>query len=88
MTNNEWQPIETAPKDGTYILVYPGYYTKVPCSIAYYDDDKYAKRPQPYWHRLDTRGLRSRYTPLTHWMPLPCPPYKPDPPFVRPPSDD
>lgn len=55
----EWQPIETAPKDGSNVFLY--------CTdridhfaIGYYDEAWFAVghfRPEP-----------------THWMPLPKPP--------------
>lgn len=71
-----WQPIETAPKDGTYILVFPGLWTDVTCSIARYDYDTHARNPKPFWKRVDDMGLvsRSRSCQPTHWMPLPEPP--------------
>lgn len=67
-----WQPIETAPKDGTYIIVWPPTYKGV-CSCARWYDDAYAKKPRPYWRRIDTHGsvLLSRENPPTHWMPIP-----------------
>ena len=72
----EWQSIESAPKDGTYILVYPGLWTGISASIARWDDDEYAARPMPYWRRIDAnnRIRLDRYTPPSHWMPLPDPP--------------
>lgn len=72
----KWRPIETAPIDGTFILVYPPLYTKKTCSIARYDDDKYCKKPRPFWRRDDDFGrvTCSREKPPTHWMPLPEPP--------------
>lgn len=57
-----WQPIETAPKDVTVILVYD----YMPGSLAYricYWDEK-------YWKDYSS-GLVIR---PTHWMPLPEPP--------------
>lgn len=70
-----WQPIETAPKDGTYVLVYPGAYTKIPMSIARWDDDRYASRPRPYWRRLECKDITtSRINHPTHWAPMPEPP--------------
>ena len=67
----DWQPIETAPKD-RYILVYPGIWTGVNCSVAEFDDNKYARKPRPYWRRLDTNSVTdSRSHPPSHWMPLP-----------------
>ncbi len=55
-----WQPIETAPKDGTEVLVWDGYGVK----IAWWE---------PY--RRTTGGVwfydGDNYTWPTHWMPLP-----------------
>ena len=72
----KWQPIETAPKDGSCVLVFPGIWNNTPCSIARWDDNKYANNPRPFWRRLDAMGSvsRSLYNPPTHWMPLPEPP--------------
>lgn len=68
----EWQPIETAPKDGTAILVYTGsgWYvtawlqgddTDAGIDWWYVDDNKHGPYP-----------LRGNSP--THWMPLPNPP--------------
>ena len=68
---HEWQPIETAPKDGTTILLYVGKFCDDYAVAFWYGD---------YWHV----GLKeyARYTDRydfefgnpTHWMPLPEPP--------------
>ena len=73
-----WQPIETAPKDGTAVMVYPGTWSGRSASIAKWESDKYAKKPRPYWSRDDDFGrvTFSREHPPTHWMPLPPPPDK------------
>ncbi len=70
----KWQPIETAPKD-EYIIVWPPTFTGV-VSCAKWNEDEYAKRPQPYWERSDDMGrvTLSRETPPTHWMPQLKPP--------------
>lgn len=75
----EWQKIETAPMDGTYVLVYPPTWGTVNASIAKWDDDRYAKKPRPYWKRIDDHGRStiSRGKPPAHWMPLPNPPSYP-----------
>ena len=72
----EWLPIETAPKDGTSILVWPPTWTGKAASIAKWDEDRYSKNPRPYWLRDDAfnRVTISREKPPTHWMPLPPPP--------------
>jgi hypothetical protein len=57
-----WQPIETAPKDGTVVLVYASDYQDLPgfiSTIAYHDDAGWC-----------VDELR----PVTHWMRLPSPP--------------
>lgn len=58
------------------MLVYPPIWDNKPCSIAVYDDDKYSKRPNPFWRRDDDMGRAalSRAHPPTHYMPLPDPP--------------
>lgn len=66
----EWKPIETAPRDGTQILV---------CVTYSLGSDEwetkmwvdFAKDPYiwpTYWERIDIP-----FEP-THWMPLPSPP--------------
>ena len=76
MCKCEWQVIETAPKDGTTVFVYPPTWGDRSGSTAHYDSDKYATKPRPYWSRDDALGKvgYSRGTPPTHWQPLPAPP--------------
>ena len=58
----EWKPIETAPKDGTHVLVM----TKDRIvQIAYCGDGE-------FWWRAFEHG--QIYPQPTHWMPLPDPP--------------
>lgn len=68
----DWQPIETAPKDGTCVLVWPPTFAGV-VSCARWNEDRFAKKPHPYWSRVDDLGkvYLSRGNPPTHWMPLP-----------------
>lgn len=62
-----WQPIETAPKDGTWIILFssvegvvPGYW-----GPTYFDyDEKWIQ----YSHRTDYQDIEGD---ITHWMPLP-----------------
>lgn len=63
-----WQPIETAPKDGTEILVYIPRDTQM---VVFFDE------PLPdagahCWHRVD--GLAYHRDLPTHWKPLDSPP--------------
>lgn len=61
---SEWQPIETAPKDGTWVLLYHQY---ARISDWYWDGQK--------WHNdvLDWGDDEPSLAP-THWQPLPDPP--------------
>ena len=53
-----WRPIETAPKDGTVIIVYaPDFF-----QTAAWTDEKW------------TNAANSWLEDVTHWMPLPQPP--------------
>ena len=68
----EWQPIETAPKDGTVVLVWynNGIKDHSPLSshvrkAAWIDDAE-------FW-QIDGVGGNIEHIP-THWMPLPNPP--------------
>ena len=56
----EWQPIETAPKDGTDVLVWCGGAMFIACMDVgrwFFDRTDHSVKPIP-----------------THWMPLPKPP--------------
>jgi hypothetical protein len=72
----QWQPIETAPKDGTLVLLYCIWYKNINVDYAYlgdifvggYSNDKCYDRWLVYWDDQETK-----ITP-THWMPLPKPP--------------
>ena len=58
-----WQPIETAPKDGTGFIAYsPTHGIKTPVS---WNKD---------YRRFDKNGYSSLKNDWTHWMPLPNPP--------------
>lgn len=72
----EWQPIETAPKDGTLILtLVPGYTAAVSKwqeSRGMFDfiDEEDMPNDQAW---IDYLESDPKYHP-THWMPLPEPP--------------
>ena len=67
---SDWQPIETAPKDGTRILVLIG--SKV--QIAQWNEDGYVKKPTPFWHWAPGLGKGfNRGQQPAHWMHLPEP---------------
>lgn len=61
---SEWQPIETAPKDGTAVLTYSG------------EPDAHEMNVS-FWGRQNGRWISANphmSTP-THWMHLPSPPH-------------
>jgi hypothetical protein len=67
----KWQGIESAPKDGTEIL---GYEANGGICIYHWDDQRYHKKPKPYWKRWFYGAGYDRGQQPTHWMPLPEPP--------------
>lgn len=71
----EWHPIETAPTDGTPILLYsPEGHT----GLGYLEASRYSEHlsGNAAWSRADERVFLGGYRPrdATHWMPLPEPP--------------
>lgn len=68
---SEWQPIETAPKDGTEIIIFGSrvYFHPV---MARYENDGWWVPDAPLecpWTELASEP--------THWQPLPDPPHRP-----------
>lgn len=65
---SEWQPIETAPRKGNFLIAY-GDGTVV---CGHYLDNSHTRWPfegvRPL-HGAEPVGVR-----MTHWMPLPTPP--------------
>lgn len=64
---NDWQPIETAPKDGREVLIIRdfGVSTRYGAKVGSFSPPKNA------W--VSTYEGQTVYEP-THWMPLPAPP--------------
>lgn len=63
----QWQSIDTAPKDGRAILLYPcGIFGADQAGIGYWDRDK----DYEAWRTLDGERIEE----LTHWRALPEPP--------------
>jgi len=60
-----WRSIESAPKDGTRLLVWDGRYM----TIAYWMDGLHAR-----WKRQDGYDGLSGFDKPTHWLPLPVAP--------------
>ncbi len=70
----EWQPIETAPKDGRSVLTARRYGASAMVVISRWETQKYHCKPRPYWSCAEERYLGiqwAREVPPTHWMPLP-----------------
>ena len=70
----EWRPIETAPKDGTFILLAgPSGYITTPIrvSVGRYDPER---RPYSPWQTHSDDDFTDDGEEPTHWMPLPNPP--------------
>lgn len=80
MNTNEWQPIETAPKDGTDILVIEplnNCYGKITNAFWEKEQNKifdgHKITIEGYWAESCDNQLVLE---PTHWMPLPKPPQK------------
>jgi hypothetical protein len=67
--SNQWQPIETAPKDGTEILAYEKYDYRISNGeIIPFERIKIVQ-----WDEVMQWGFNEEINP-SHWMPLPKPP--------------
>jgi len=72
---SEWQPIDTAPKDGTVILVFLLNFWTISCRIttaAWSSTESLRATGDGEW-LVDAPAHHPPLTP-THWMPLPPPP--------------
>jgi hypothetical protein len=72
----EWQPIETAPRDETEILLYcPKHYFGGGVYVGWWrgGGDGYWVAPGQYMDWNDS-NVGAYSTSATHWMPLPNPP--------------
>lgn len=61
---SEWKPIESAPKDGTMVLLGNAVH-------AWRTAGGWREAHQDWWDSRDEEGCEF---PPTHWMPLPDPP--------------
>lgn len=69
----EWQPIETAPKDGTELILFD----EMVCIGSWRNDWNFQDEPKQWFdNTFDDYSCGYGSTPLkpTHWMPLPEPP--------------
>ncbi len=69
---SDWRPIETAPKDGTRIIIFGSVTDMEPePRMGWWGDyDAAGELGEPLW--VDDDG--SEIEGATHWMPLPSPP--------------
>ena len=67
---NEWQPIETAPKDGTWVLVCGNGWDVMMASYSY--DGRIGRGY--FWGPTEWDDYELAEQQPTHWMPLPEPP--------------
>jgi hypothetical protein len=75
----EWKPIDTAPKDGTWVL---GINNRRNCAVIIWKDDAVGmggRRGAGWIHPFSTGELSTFWnggcgSVATHWMPLPPPP--------------
>ena len=67
-----WYSVETAPKDGTRVLVFDRSWCggAAKFTVSYW---------QPYKVNSEPRGSWAGVTEATHWMPLPAAPVKEEP---------
>lgn len=68
---SEWQPIETAPKDGTDIFLWIPDGREIPLPGRW---EPLIRSRKVKWILDDGMFLEDRYPLPTHWMPLPDPP--------------
>ena len=80
MSTDPWQPMDTAPRDGTHILVYSPLWMPTHAAVTWWclnlltgkkSEATRAPMVADYW--TNGRGFRLDCEP-THWMPLPAPP--------------
>lgn len=87
----EWKPIETAPRDGTDILIYVNIASVPVVHIAWYRSKTEWEQSGQYtggwdsleewegwWSYIRTSGSQDKlegFEAPTHWMPLPEPPH-------------
>lgn len=79
----EWKPIESAPKDGTWIVALTPESIEEGWPSPYVFTTRWIKQRSEYWEQIDDDTQRRRvldsshwdgYETPTHWIPLPPPP--------------
>ena len=69
----QWLPIESAPTDGTYVLLFDAGYANPYLHAAW---DRFGRG---WWTQSTESGASVVWWSATHWMPLPPPPAKDQP---------
>ena len=74
-----WQPIETAPKDGTWVLVFGNVcdesWREISVAVAQYTNELNGGTTEWHWQfAWYDGGYYGIVDDVTHWMPLPEPP--------------
>ena len=84
MCKTEWMSIDTAPKDGTDIIVmYMHIQTQIVHAAFWLNYEEGLDDPDIegwwtyVWTEVGRSKMEGKYSP-THWMPLPAPPKKGD----------
>jgi hypothetical protein len=73
-TATPWQPIETAPKDGTPVMVWPPTFHGLVSCAAWIDDESNPYTENKRWVRHDARNQIQKGIHITHWAPIPAGP--------------
>jgi hypothetical protein len=77
---NEWQPIESAPLDGSTVLVYGEWCGEINGRTGRFGtfparwDDGSSDYCGDGWLQVDGTDAYAAWVKATHWMPLPEPP--------------
>lgn len=78
---SEWQPVETAPQDGFFLVYEDGAMRTMQRDNGVWSHSAIAVRRDTYGdeHLIDGAIIRDVIREPTHWMPLPEPAKPPDP---------
>lgn len=71
---DKWQLIETAPRDGSRILICDMNALEPGADIVFWHRGDWATGDESPWEKASNMGFKEIYDRPTHWMPLPEPP--------------
>lgn len=72
-----WMPIESAPRDGSYMLLYLPDSARADIVIGHWSEGELPNGepdPDADWYEMVGDGGWPIDVPITHWQPLPQPP--------------